>query len=353
MTNPGEDAERETPTAIIVKADEVDEAGADISTISQADSSPADFDERIESRRAHDAQAKGDTKILANAVPTSPKRLNRPILRRDGSGTPSLLPPSGPPRDETATSTDPSLVGNSTDSLSVVGNSTDSLSLGGNSTDLLGLGGNSTDSLGLGGNPTDSLSLGGNSTDSLSLVQLKKLITDLPKLERTAYAYEYEDTRAFPEELEEWFQYTEEERYTLLRAKLTFEEQWRQAQSSSVESSERTLDWRDAGVVAQQQFVIHKLRGLASPDISVRVKCLECISHISLGVWGETAGCEAHDREAKTDDGGIRPNDSEYRKSRIQIEWIQAGAELLREAGAVQSLMNILMRYCTDGASVP
>lgn len=296
MTNPGEDVERETSTAIIVKADEVDEAGADISTISLADSSPADFDERIESRRAHDAQAKGETKILANAVPSSPKRVNRPILRREGSATrtPSLPPSAGPPRDET-----------------------------------------------------------GNSTDSLSLVQLKKLITDLPKLERTAYAYEYEDTRAFPEELEEWFQYTEEERYTLLRAKLTFEEQWGQAQSSSVEPSKRALDWRDAGVVAQQQFVVHKLRGLASPDISVRVKCLECISHVALGVWGETAGYEAHDREAKTDDDGIRPNDSEYRKSKIQIEWIHGGAELLRGAGAVQSLMEVLVRYCTDGVSVP
>ena len=295
MTSTGEDVERENTTAIIVKADEVDEAGADISTISLADSSPADFDERIESRRAHDAQAKGETKILANAVPGFSRR-NRPFLRRIGSGarTPSLPPSSGPPRDETD-----------------------------------------------------------NSTDSLSLAQLKKLITDLPKLERTAYAYEYEDTRAFPEELEEWFQYTEEERHTLLRAKLTFEEQWGQAQRSSVEPSKRALDWRDAEVSAQQQFVVHKLRGLASPDISFRVKCLECISHVALGVWGETAGYEAHDREAKMDDDGIRPNDSEYRKSRIQIEWIQGGAELLRGAGAVQSLMDILVRYCTDGVSVP
>lgn len=296
MTTPGEDVERDTTTAIIVKADEVDEAGADISTISLADSSHADFDERIESRRAYDAQAKGETKILANAVPSSPKRVNRPILRREGSGTraPSLPPSSGPPRDETA-----------------------------------------------------------NSTEPLSLLQLKKLITDLPKLERTAYAYEYEDTRAFPEELEEWFQYTEEEKYTLLRAKLTFEEQWRQAQSSLVELSRGIVDWRDAGIVARQQFVVHKLRGLASPDISIRVKCLECISHVALGVWGETAGYEAHDREAKTDDDGIGPNDSEYRKSKVQIEWIQGGAELLREAGAVRSLMDILVRYCTDGVSVP
>ena len=297
MTHPGEDVERETTTAIIVKADEVDEAGADISTISLADSSPADFDERIESRRAQDAQAKGDLKILANAVPISPKRVSRPILRRDASGTrtSSIPPPSGIPRDEP-----------------------------------------------------------GNPTDSLSLVQLKRLITDPPKPERTAYAYEYEDTRAFPEELEEWFQYTEEERYTLLRAKLTFEEQWGQIQSSSARPSEPTLDWRNAGAVARQQFVVHKLRGLASSDISVRVKSLECISHIALGVWGETAGCESDDRESKINNGGgMRPNDSEYQKSKVQIEWIMGGAELLRGAGAIQSLMDMLVRYCTDIMSVP
>lgn len=295
MARPGEDVEQEITTAIIVKADEVDEAGADISTISLADSSPADFDERIESRRAQDAQTKGDTKILANAVPNSPKKASRPILRREASGTrtPSLPVSSAAPRDEP-----------------------------------------------------------GNPTDSLSLVQLKRLITDLPKFERTAYAYEYEDTRSFPEELEEWFQYTEEERYTLLRAKMTFEEQWKHVQWMSADGSESTVDWRDAGNQARQQFVARHLRGLAHLDIALRLKSLECISHIALGVWGETAGCDGEDMASKTDDSGIRPVDGEYKKLMVQLEWIRSGAELLREAGAVQSLIKLLVRYCADGLSV-
>lgn len=284
------------PSAIIVKADEVDEAGADISTISLADSSPADFDERIESRRAQDAQAKGNPKILANAVPSSSKLLNRPILRRDASGTlpPLQPPPPAPQRDE------PGIL-----------------------------------------------------TDSLSLAQLKRLVTDLPKLERTAYAYVYEDTRAFPEELEEWFQYTDEERYTLLRAKLTFEIRWEETGATSNDALDPMLDWRDVGPAPRENFVRKELRGLASPDISVRVKSLESLSYIALGVWGETAGCDGGDGESKTQDCDIKPEEIEYRKSTVQMDWMVSGARLLCENSAIQSLIDILRIYCGDGESVP
>ena len=45
----------------------------------------------------------------------------------------------------------------------------------------------------------------------MSVAQLRSIVTNLPKLEPKAYAYSYEETRTFPEELEEWFQYTEYE----------------------------------------------------------------------------------------------------------------------------------------------
>lgn len=66
-------------------------------------------------------------------------------------------------------------------------------------------------------------------------------MTDLPKLEATAYAYDYSETRSLPEELEEWFSYTEEERYILLRAKQTFDEKWKQAQAKQPVSSDKAL----------------------------------------------------------------------------------------------------------------
>lgn len=289
--------EPEQTSAIIVKADEVDEAGADISTISPRNSSGAEFDERIESRRAQDAQARGSPKVLANAVPSPPKSNIRPNIRRDGSVTlpPQQPPPPTPPQQRD----DP-----------------------------------------------------GNHSDSLSLMQLRRLVTDLPKLEPTAYAYEYEDTRAFPEELEEWFQYTEEERHGLLKAKQTFEEKWEQAQASCHDSSTKALEWAEVGSADRESFLIGSLQALRSSEINTRVKILECISYIALGVWGETAGLDVENDSPNLYQSDTNSLDSRYNKSKSQMKWIFDGANLLRKVGAIQGLIDVLRKFCESDQSV-
>lgn len=289
--------EPEETSAIIVKADEVDEAGADISTISPRNSSGAEFDERIESRRAQDAQARGSPKVLANAVPSPPKSITRPNLRRDGSATlpPQQPPPPTPPQQRD----DP-----------------------------------------------------GNHTDSLSLMQLRRLVTDLPKLEPVAYAYEYEDTRAFPEELEEWFQYTEEERHSLLKAKQTFEEKWEQAQASRHDPSNKALEWTEVGSADRESFLIGSLQALSNSETSTRVKILECISYIALGVWGETAGLVVENDSPSVYKGDTKPSDSRYNKSKSQLNWIYDGANLLRKVGAIRYLIDVLRKFCESDQSV-
>lgn len=277
--------------AIIVKADEVDEAGADISTILPKNSSGAEFDERIESRRAQDAQAGGRSKVLANAVSSSPKLLARPNLQRNSSAAP---PPQQPPPPA----------------------------------------------------PSQQREDAGNPTDSLSLMQLRRLVTDLPKLEPTAYAFEYEDTRTFPEELEEWFQYTEEERYTLLRAKQTFDEKWEQAQATRIDSSDKALEWTDVEPADRESFLVGAVHALTSTEITTRVKSLECISYISLGIWGETAGIYMEEGDPDAYDGGARPLDTRYVSSKLQLKWIHGGARLLCKVGAIQALINVLRRIC-------
>lgn len=109
--------------AIIVKADEVDESGADISTISPTDNTPSEFEARIETRRAQDAQVGGTPRVLANAVASPAKPSTRPILRRERSAPP---PPQQPPP------------------------------------------------------PAPSQQRDAGATDSLSLQQLRRLVTDLP-----------------------------------------------------------------------------------------------------------------------------------------------------------------------------
>ena len=282
--------------AFIVKADEVDESGADISTISPTDTTDSEFSERIESRRAQDAQAGGSPKILANAVPSPPRPLTRPALRRDGSAPlpPQQPPPPAPPqqRDEA-----------------------------------------------------------GNPTDSLSLQQLRRLVTDLPKLEPTAYAYEYTDTREFPEELEEWFQYTEEERYMLLRAKQTFDDKWEQAQATRIAPSEKALQWTDVEVADRENFLTGALQAMTSLELSTRVKSLECISYIVLGVWGDTAGVEVEDQGSEKDIFKVQGN-SRYSKSSLQLRWMVNAAELSCRIGVLPKLFDVLARSCDNEQSV-
>lgn len=281
----------EETDAVIVKADEVDEAGADISTIVPSDRTGADFDERIESRRAQDAQAGGSPKILANAVPSTPKWWTRPALRRDGTATP---PPQQPPPPA----------------------------------------------------PPQQREEPGNPTDPLSLIQLKRLVTDLPKLESpTAYAFEYEDTRPFPEELEEWFQYIEEDRYTLLRAKQMFEEKWRQDRATHVATSDEALEWTNVKQEDRESFIVGAVQALKSSEIATRVQSLDCISYIALGTWGETAGLDEESGDPESH-GDAQPLDSQYSKSKLQLNWICRGARLLCKTAAVPALVNILKRVC-------
>ena len=289
------DGPNEETDAIIVKADEVDESGADISTISPTDAPESEFTERIESRRAHDAQS--SPKILANAVPSPPRAASRPILRREGSAPPppqQAPPPAPPPRQEEQK----------------------------------------------------------NPTDSLSLLELKRLVTDLPKLEPTAYAYEYSETRSFPEELEEWFSYTEEERYMLLRAKQTFDEKWEQAQAEQPVSSDKALQWQDVCGEDRENFMIGAIHALQDPETSLRVKGLECLSYIALGVWGDTAGVEKDDKSSDLTPADKNWLGSSNSRPKHQLKWIVSGTRMLCELDAVQKLLDVLIKLWESEQSV-
>lgn len=284
--------------AIIVKADEVDEAGADISTISPTDTfNETDFNDRIESRRAQDAQSGGSPRTLANAVPSPPRPLARPNLRRGDSAPapPQQPPPPAPSQQREETS---------------------------------------------------------NPTDSLSLLQLKRIVADFPKLEPTAYAYEYAETRSFPEELEEWFQYTEEERYMLLRSKQTFAEKWEQAQAERPESSDKTLEWTDVESEDRENFIQGAIQALDSPEISSRVKSLECISYVALGSWGLTAGLEKDHDDSDLTAIDIKWLEAQTTKPKLQLSWIISGTRMLCKLGAVQKLVSVLKKLWESEQSV-
>ena len=281
--------------AIIVKADEVDEAGADISTISPENASESEFTDRIESRRAQDAQPGARPKNLANSVE---KPVVRQILRREGSvpAPPQQPPPPAPPQRSEDTS---------------------------------------------------------SNTDSLSLLQLKRIVADIPKGEPTAYAYDYSETRSFPEELQEWFQYSEGERHMLLRAKHTFIQTWEKAHSERPESSDEALEWTDVEEEDRLWFMRCAVKALDSNLSVSRLKSLECISYVALGAWDDTAGVEGDvTEEVSVGEEDARWIESRKINSTVQLNWIVRGAKILFSNGAVRRLVKLLNEMWINEQSV-
>ena len=286
---------------IIVKADEVDEAGADISIISAEDATESEFNARIENRRAHDAQLGGSPKTLANEASNAPMPLGRPPMRRELSVPP---PPQQPPPPAPSQQ------------------------------------------------PTDTPS----NTDSLSLQQLRRLVTDLPKLEPAAYAYEYTDTRSFPEEINEWFQYTEEERFILLRAKQTFDEEWEKAQATQAERSDQALSYTELSLDVEHRlsFVSNCVHDLSDSDIAVRLKGLDCLSYIAMGIWGSTAGQKDEHAGLQAEVSCLDTNPANTHPSalRLQLHWILDGVKAVCSEDLMTSLIKILRSYHEDDEDV-
>ena len=287
--------------AIIVKADEVDEAGADISAISPTNASESEFNERIENRRQHDAQT-SSPKLLANAVPSPPRVSVRPLLKREGSApSPPKQPPPPAPSKEIA-------------------------------------------------------DLDSRPPDSLSLQQLKKLVGDLHKVEPTAYAYEYSETGSFVEEIQEWFVYNEEERLMLLQSREDFEQRWIDFSSNLSKEGCNTQCWVEASNEDRKAFTDSVLRDLEcqeDDDIAGRVKDLECLSYIGLGAWGDTAGLPVEiDRGAASDPKWQGGDIHERSDPQSQVSWMKSGALLLCQVGAINAIVKICKKLWDSEQSV-
>lgn len=185
--------------------------------------------------------------------------------------------------------------------------------------------------------------------DSMSLQQLRQLVTNLPKLEPQAYAYEHADTRSFAEEVEEWFPYSEEERYMLLRGKEAFETQWERWKNGNASK------WTLAEDKDRAQFVEGVVEDIEKEK--EEIEGVECLAYLAMGCWGETAGLEekategSPRRDSELDQWG-RMEQGQYAKSTIQITWIRRGCELLARCGATQCIFNVLRRACDSEQSV-
>ncbi|KAJ5622954.1 hypothetical protein N7490_011559 [Penicillium lividum] len=264
----------------IVKADEVDQTGTDISTVSD-DQLMEEVAEEMRQEQAQEQATEAIQTVELNDIQPE-TNTKRPELRRDNpiAPPPPLQPPPPAPVQENAE----------------------------------------------------------QPTDSLSLAQLRKLVQDMPKVEQPAYAFEYADSQAFPEELNEWFQYNDFDRVMLKGMKITFHRQWAtfcRNQNSGIPK----LSWLDVSDNMRRTFISQSLDKLEYPETSVRLDALENICYAVTGVWGITGGRPTPEYPATRDSKTLKESP---RLQSLQIKWIEKNVSLIQQCGGIPLLVKRL-----------
>ena len=159
-----------------------------------------------------------------------------------------------------------------------------------------------------------------NPNDSLSLMQLRRIVTEFPKIDPTTYAFTYADAASFEEEIDEWFSYNDAEYKRLQRARDTFERRWRKF------SNKPWLESQD-----RQKFVEREVNGLHATDLRRRCKSLQTVLHIVLGVWDETAGIKSEEATK-----------SRTKATPKHLENMKAGIVMVTNAGGIALVFQVL-----------
>jgi len=220
----------------------------------------------------------------------------------------------------------------------------------------------------------------GDPTDSLSLAQLRNLVKEMPRADPTPYAFVYADAASLPEELEEWFNYTVEERARILRCQSSFAHEWCQyngwvfMEGSGEEGG--TLDWANTTAEERRRFVQRLVQTMKQKDTDSRWTALEALVYLMLGCWHETAGLTQggpgqpcggkRNQKSEPDTHTVEPTASlttplsprskaleeQFSKSRVQLQWIKSNVDMLFECGGLQPVFNLVrescFRECTD-----
>jgi len=163
----------------------------------------------------------------------------------------------------------------------------------------------------------------GNPNDSLSLMQLRRIITEFPRIDPISYTFQYTDTAPFEEEVDEWFSYNQAEFRRLLRARDTFERRWRKFAGKT---------WLEVDLEERERFIRKEIHGLHATDLRRRCKSLQTVLHIILGVWDETAGKVDKELEPK---GKTRATDG-------QLEHMKFGLLLVARCGGISVIYEIV-----------
>jgi hypothetical protein len=157
-------------------------------------------------------------------------------------------------------------------------------------------------------------------------MQLRRIVTEFPKIDPTSYAFTYADTASFEEEVDEWFSYNEAEYRRLHRAKDTFERRWKKFAGKP---------WLEADQGLREKFVEREVNGLHATDLRRRCKSLQTILHIILGVWDETAGIKPSEVETEAP----KPK---TKATPFQLEHMKLGIVLVAKADGIEVLFDVM-----------
>lgn len=198
----------------------------------------------------------------------------------------------------------------------------------------------------------------GDPTDSLSLMQLKRIVKDMPVKEPTPYDFHYKDMSKFEEELEELFGYSVEERRMLSRLPDAYNRSWEDfCGSDSVDEDsglEGTAGWNDVSDSVRQKF-LEKLRdGIATSDPLDRATYTQALLYLALGHWMDTArnGVDSSQPDVSVDKPGedtASKRSSSQALRHAQMVEIEKNLQMIGEKVGVRPIFDALREALLRG----
>lgn len=191
-----------------------------------------------------------------------------------------------------------------------------------------------------------------NSTDSLSLMELRRLVADMPKSEPQSYAFTYTDCSSFEEELEELFDYTEDELGALSRTELSCMLKWEEFCLTSdphLESlNSRDSHWPLLSNRTKESFLKFLRSDLDRDDNEKeRTVSVEALLYICLGCWTETVNIQSSESVKKEpmpyqEEQEERAEKSKYKDSEEHIQALKDNLLLVGRIVGVKAIFEVM-----------
>jgi hypothetical protein len=173
-------------------------------------------------------------------------------------------------------------------------------------------------------------------------------------MEPTVYAFEYDDTASFKEELEEWFSYHEDEHKRLSAAQEQFDRQWtafldvKAAESRAINTN---MAWTEADENLRTEFVKKNISALNDGHSDARSASLEVVMYLLLGDWGDCGGITVESSGKGKEK--MNEEDDDPTQLSVQLRFMADMASLLEENGIIPEAVKLLEHHCTRPRYVP